>query len=112
VHLRLMRLSEKGLLRWYAGCCDTPLFNTMATPKVPFVGVLTDRLDDTRRSVRSWPKALLKAMMASRAMSTAAASRRLRAPHWAHASQAAGRTTRSSTRPPDSQWRGGDRRNR
>jgi hypothetical protein len=47
VHMRLMRLSEKGLLRWYAGCCDTPLFNTMATPKVPFVGVLTDRLEDT-----------------------------------------------------------------
>jgi hypothetical protein len=46
VHLRLMRLSEKGLLRWFAGCCDTPLFNTLATPKVPFVGVLTDRLDD------------------------------------------------------------------
>ncbi len=47
VHMRLMRLSEKGLLRWYAGCCDTPLFNTLATPKVPFVGVLTDRLEDT-----------------------------------------------------------------
>jgi hypothetical protein len=47
VHMRLMRLSSKGVLRWYAGCCDTPLFNTMATPKLPFVGVLTDRLDDT-----------------------------------------------------------------
>jgi hypothetical protein len=47
VNLRLMRLSPRGLLRWYAGCCDTPLFNTMATPKVPFVGVLTDRLADT-----------------------------------------------------------------
>jgi hypothetical protein len=46
VHLRLMRLTGKGVLRWYAGCCDTPLFNTMGTPKVPFVGVLTDRLDD------------------------------------------------------------------
>lgn len=46
VHMRLMRLTDKGVLRWYAGCCDTPLFNTMATPKLPFVGVLTDRLQD------------------------------------------------------------------
>jgi len=34
-------------LRWYAGCCDTPLLNTMATPKLPVVGVLTDRLEAT-----------------------------------------------------------------
>jgi hypothetical protein len=47
VHLRLMRLTGKGVLRWYAGCCDTPLFNTMGTPKLPFVGVLTDRLEAT-----------------------------------------------------------------
>jgi hypothetical protein len=44
VHMRLMRLTSKGVLRWYAGCCGTPLFNTMATPKLPFVGVLTDRV--------------------------------------------------------------------
>jgi hypothetical protein len=48
-YLRLMRLTDKGLLRWYAGCCDTPLFNTMATPKMPFVGVMTDCLADPER---------------------------------------------------------------
>lgn len=47
VHMRPMRLTSKGVLRWYAACCDTPLFNTMATPKLPFVGVLTDRLEKT-----------------------------------------------------------------
>jgi hypothetical protein len=52
VHLRLMRLSEKGLLRWFAGCCDTPLFNTMATPKVPFRG-RADRPARRHRATRS-----------------------------------------------------------
>lgn len=38
-HLRCMRLSEKGLLRWYAGCCGSPVANTLPWAKVPFAGV-------------------------------------------------------------------------
>ncbi|MFO0627916.1 MAG: DUF6151 family protein [Polyangiales bacterium] len=38
-HLRCLRLGPKGLLRWYAGCCDTPLANCLPTPRSPFVGV-------------------------------------------------------------------------
>jgi hypothetical protein len=38
-HLRCVRLSEKGLLRWYAGCCRTPIGNTLASPRVPFIGL-------------------------------------------------------------------------
>ena len=37
-HLRCMRLSEKGLLRWYAGCCNTPMGN-MISMRIPFVGL-------------------------------------------------------------------------
>ena len=37
-HLKCMRLSEKGMHRWYAGCCNTPLGNTMS-PKIAFVGL-------------------------------------------------------------------------
>lgn len=33
-----VRLSPKGLYRWYASCCKTPLGNTM-TPSVPFIGM-------------------------------------------------------------------------
>ena len=40
-HLSCLRLSPKGLLRWYAGCCNTPMFNTLSGPKLAFVGVLT-----------------------------------------------------------------------
>lgn len=35
-----VRLSPKGLFRWYATCCKTPLGNTL-TPAVPFIGILT-----------------------------------------------------------------------
>jgi hypothetical protein len=35
-----MRLSDKGLVRWYAGCCNTPIGNTMAASGVPFIGVV------------------------------------------------------------------------
>ncbi|AKU98164.1 hypothetical protein AKJ09_04828 [Labilithrix luteola] len=34
-----MRLSAKGLSRWYASCCKTPLGNTVS-PAVPFIGLL------------------------------------------------------------------------
>lgn len=36
--LRSMRLSPKGLLRWYTKCCRTPIGN-MISAKVPFVGL-------------------------------------------------------------------------
>lgn len=40
-NLRCLRLTEKGLLRWYASCCNTPVANTVASAKVPFAGVPT-----------------------------------------------------------------------
>ncbi len=35
-----IRLTEKGLVRWYASCCNTPIGNTMAASGVPFIGVV------------------------------------------------------------------------
>ena len=43
-NLGLLRLSPNGLMRWYATCCNAPLFNTLASPRLPFVGVIVDRL--------------------------------------------------------------------
>src|ERR1700730_9313253 len=37
--LACMRLTPKGLLRWYAACCNTPIGNTLATPKLSFIGL-------------------------------------------------------------------------
>jgi hypothetical protein len=36
--IRCMRLSAKGLHRWYAECCRTPLGNTI--PRIPYIGVV------------------------------------------------------------------------
>jgi len=35
-----IRLTDKGLVRWYASCCNTPIGNTMASAGVPFIGVV------------------------------------------------------------------------
>lgn len=34
-----LRLSSEGMLRWYAGCCNTPLANTMHRPGFPSVSI-------------------------------------------------------------------------
>ncbi|WP_292307730.1 DUF6151 family protein [Marivita sp.] len=39
-HLAVLRLGPKGLLRWHAGCCGTPIANTLPTPTLPFVGAI------------------------------------------------------------------------
>jgi hypothetical protein len=39
-----LRLSPKGLYRWYARCCNTPLGNTVK-PAVPFVGILVQAFE-------------------------------------------------------------------
>lgn len=38
--LRCMSLSGRGLLRWYAGCCRTPIGNTPRDPKLSYVGLV------------------------------------------------------------------------
>ncbi len=39
-HLACVSLSEKGLLRWYARCCNTPIGNTVRNWKFPYVGLI------------------------------------------------------------------------
>jgi hypothetical protein len=50
-HLSCMRLTESGLLRWYAACCNTPIGNTPATSKLPFVGLARACLEGSATSV-------------------------------------------------------------
>ena len=38
--LACLRLTEKGLVRWYARCCNSPIGNTLATPKISFIGLV------------------------------------------------------------------------
>jgi len=43
-HIRGIRLTPKGLYRWYANCCNTPVGNTLS-PAVPFVGIIACAFD-------------------------------------------------------------------
>ncbi|QDW38421.1 hypothetical protein FFI89_015475 [Bradyrhizobium sp. KBS0727] len=40
-----LRLAPKGLFRWYASCCNTPVGNTL-TPAIPFVGIVAQAFDN------------------------------------------------------------------
>jgi hypothetical protein len=40
--LSCVRLTEKGLLRWYASCCNSPIANILPSRQVPFAGVITN----------------------------------------------------------------------
>ena len=39
-HLEILRLSPRGLLRWRATCCGTPMCNMLEKPGLPFVGMV------------------------------------------------------------------------
>jgi hypothetical protein len=47
-NLAAMRLSSKGMIRWYATCCGTPIGNTPADPKWAFIGLINSCLDRRR----------------------------------------------------------------
>ena len=46
--LAAIRLSDTGMLRWYASCCGTPVGNTLANPKMAFIGLIHTCLDQQR----------------------------------------------------------------
>lgn len=45
-HISCLRLSTKGLYRWYTKCCNTPIGNTMG-PSMPFIGVIHNFMNHT-----------------------------------------------------------------
>ena len=42
--LQCVRLTDKGMFRWYCGYCKTPVGNTLG-PRVPFVGLIHSIMD-------------------------------------------------------------------
>ena len=49
--LACLRLTPKGLLRWYTACCHTPIGNTLPTGKLPFIGLIHSCMDPGDRSL-------------------------------------------------------------
>lgn len=44
-HLRHVQQTPKGALRWYAGCCNSPVANTLSSLSMPFMAVLHTIVD-------------------------------------------------------------------
>jgi len=44
--LGVFSFGDKNLLRWYATCCGTPMFNTLRKPKLAFASIMTSALSD------------------------------------------------------------------
>jgi hypothetical protein len=42
--VRCLRLSDKGILRWYTECCRTPIGNTVG-PRFPMIGMIHSFMD-------------------------------------------------------------------
>jgi hypothetical protein len=49
--LACMQLSPKGLLRWYARCCNTPIGNTWRNNKMAYVGLIHTCLEQSGMSL-------------------------------------------------------------
>lgn len=43
-NLAAIRLSPNGLVRYYASCCNTPMFNTLGAPRLSFVGLFVNTM--------------------------------------------------------------------
>jgi len=51
--LACVRLSEKGLVRWYARCCNTPVGNTLIDYRISFIGLVHTCLQTPEKSLDS-----------------------------------------------------------
>ena len=51
--LACMRLSNRGLIRWYTSCCKTPIGNTLPGFRFSFVGLIHNCLEHSGASVDS-----------------------------------------------------------
>ena len=47
-NLKCLRLAPKGIFRWYAGCCNTPIANSAAA--IPYIGMVHTILKKTNNS--------------------------------------------------------------
>jgi hypothetical protein len=55
--VRSLRLSDKGVVRWYTDCCWTPIGNTAASPRFPVIAVIHSFMVH-QADGRSWDEVL------------------------------------------------------
>lgn len=54
-HVRRVAVTPKGMHRFYADCCKTPLANTIASRQLPFAGTFVANYDPARREAAFGP---------------------------------------------------------
>ena len=59
-HLACVSLSPRGLLRWYAACCGTPIANTPRDWKLPYVGLVHTCLRQPDPLEQSFPQVAMR----------------------------------------------------
>lgn len=47
-HLACLHLTDKPTLRWYASCCSTPMFNSYASGRIPYITTLLANCETKR----------------------------------------------------------------
>ena len=50
-----LHMTDGPTLRWYAKCCDTPMFNTYKNARIPYVTTLLANCDDAGRKALGEP---------------------------------------------------------
>lgn len=58
--LACLSLSPRGLLRWYARCCSTPIANTPRNWKLPYVGLVHTCLRQPQPLEQSFPEVQIR----------------------------------------------------
>jgi hypothetical protein len=58
--LACLSLSPRGLLRWFAACCSTPIANTPRNWGLPYAGLVHTCLGTVQPIERSWPKVQMR----------------------------------------------------
>jgi hypothetical protein len=50
--LACIRLTDKGMIRWYASCCNTPIGNTLPNFKISFIGLVHNCLENSETTLQ------------------------------------------------------------
>jgi hypothetical protein len=55
--LACLSLTDKGIYRWYASCCRTPIANTVRRPQMSYVGIVHSCLGESaQQAAEAWPE--------------------------------------------------------
>ena len=81
-YLACLQQTEKGALRWFASCCDSPIANTLPSMQMPFLAIVETVVDRSQLDA-SIDDLLGPVLVRVNGRFPRALARRLRATRWA-----------------------------